>query len=156
MLDKVEQNNDWKSKYQVALADLEERQHEWMKIEDLLRKAIARLSIAGQGLDPRLDKHLRIIQDLSRDKRDEKLAEALGKLSSVITALDDTQPNKQRRSDPIMLMLELLQGIHFNKTQRQQLREICSELLKSVANGQDREMVSRYIKTAPMSSSVVT
>ena len=147
MLDKIVQHNDWKSKYQVALAELEERQREWMKIEELLRKAIGRLSIAGRGLDPKLDKQLRIIQDLSREKRDDQLAGALGKLSSIITALDDNQASgKQRRSDPILLMLELLQDIHFNPSQRERLREICSDLLKSVASGHDRESVSVYIK----------
>ena len=147
MLNKLEQTNDWKSKYQVALADLEERQREWMKIEELLRKAIGRLSIAGRGLDPRLDKQLRIVQDLSREKRDDQLAGALAKLSSVITALENNPASgKTKRSDPILLMLELLQGIHFNPTQRDHLREICSELLKSVAGGRDRDQISDYIK----------
>ena len=146
-LHKVEENSDWRAKYQDALNELELREREWGDIEALLRKTIGRLSIAGRGLDTRLDKQLRIIQDLSREKRDEKLAQALEKLSEVISALDGPQDSgRQRRSDPIMLMLELLQNIHFNTIQRGQLREICSELLKSVANGHDRDSVSVYIQ----------
>jgi diguanylate cyclase len=147
MLNKLEENTDWKSKYQDVLDDLEVREREWMQIEELLRKTIGRLSIAGRGLNTRLDTHLRLIQTLSREKRDEKLAEALAQLADIVAALDDPQAGKKpRRSDPIMLMLELLQNIHFNAAQRAQLRDICSELLISVANGHDRDSVSVYIQ----------
>jgi len=147
MLHKVEENTDWRSKYQDTLDQLEAREVEWEQIESLLRKAIGRLSIAGRGFDERLDKHLFLIQELSREKRDEKLAGALEKLSGAVAAFDDTQTNrKSRRSDPIMLMLELLQNIHFDATQRDQLKEICSELLISVASGHDRDSISVYIQ----------
>jgi diguanylate cyclase len=147
MLNKLEENTDWKSKYQDVLDDLEVREREWMQIEELLRKTIGRLSIAGRGLNTRLDTHLRLIQTLSREKRDEKLAEALAQLADIVAALDAPQAGKKpRRSDPIMLMLELLQNIHFNAPQRGQLRDICSELLISVANGHDRDSVSVYIQ----------
>ncbi len=147
MLHKVEENNDWKSKYQDALRDIEAREQQWNEIEALLRKTIGRLSIAGRGLDATLDKHLRLIQELSREKRDEKLASALDQLSEIVASLDDPRPDpKQRRSDPIMLMLELLQNIHFDAAQRGQLKDICSDLLKSVARGHDRDSISPYIQ----------
>jgi len=147
MLHKLEENTDWRSKYQDTLKDLEARELEWEQIEALLRKTIGRLSIAGRGLDDRLDTHLRLIQELSREKRDEKLTEALKELSDIVTTVDDpSSGSKSRRSDPIMLMLELLQNIHFDATQRGQLKEICSELLISVANGHDRDSVSVYIQ----------
>ena len=147
MLAKLQENTDWRSKYQDVLKDLEARELEWEKIEALLRKAIGRLSIAGRGLDDRLDKQLRVIQELSREKRDEKLPEALTILSDIVAALDDPKPgSRSRRSDPIMLMLELLQNIHFDAAQRDQLKAICSELLISVANGHDRDSLSIYIQ----------
>ncbi len=146
MLDPVPQTNDWKSKYQAAHDALEAREREWAEVEQLLRKAIGRLSIAGRGLDTRLDAQLELIRELSREKRDEKLAQALEALAEIITTLDDPQyASKQRRSDPIMFLLELLHGIHFDKSQRLQLREICSDLLKSVAQGQDRDVITGYI-----------
>ena len=37
------------------LNDLEARELEWAQIEDLLRKTISRLSIAGRGIDESLD-----------------------------------------------------------------------------------------------------
>ncbi len=147
MLHKVAENNDWKAKYQDALRDIETREQEWREIEALLRKTIGRLSIAGRGLDAALDKQLRLIQELSRKKRDKQLADALDQLSEIVAALEDPQPDsKQRRSDPVMLMLELLQNIHFDATQRGELKKICSELLISVAKGHDRDSISPYIQ----------
>ncbi len=147
MLHKVDQNTDWKSRYQDVLKDLETREQQWVQCEALLRTAISRLSIAGRGLDSGLDQQLRSIQELSRDKHDEKLAAALPKLAEIVASLDSPKKDgKSRRSDPVMLMLELLQNIHFNATQRGQLKEICSELLISVANGHDRDSVSAYIQ----------
>ncbi len=146
MLDPVPQTNDWKSKYQAALDELDARQREWAEIEGLLRKAIGRLSIAGRGLDARLDEQLELIRELSREKRNDKLAQALEALSQIVATLDDPQyASKQRRADPVMFLLELLHGIHFDKSQRRNLREICSELLKSVAQGHERDVVTGYI-----------
>ena len=39
MLHNIQQNTDWKSKYQDVLDDLEARELEWTQIEELLRKA---------------------------------------------------------------------------------------------------------------------
>jgi len=147
MLHKVEQNTDWKSRYQDAVKDLEAREQAWVESEALLRQAISRLSIAGRGLDAGLDKQLRTIQELSRDKHDDKLAAALPQLAEIVASLGSPKAGAQsRRSDPVMLMLELLQNIHFNATQRGQLKDICSDLLISVANGHDRDSVSVYIQ----------
>lgn len=147
MLNLVHQNNGWQAKYQAAMQDLEKRESSWQEIEALLRKTIAHLTIAQQGVDARLDKQLKIIQQLSREKRDNKLAQALLILSEVVASLEAPEKfDKQRRSDPILLMLELLQGIHFDATQRHQLKSICSDLLKSVAKGHERNRISGYIR----------
>jgi diguanylate cyclase len=147
MLHKVEQNTDWKSRYQDVLKDLEEREQGWAQSEELLRKTIDRLSIAGRGLDARLDKQLKAIKQLSREKHDKKLSDALDQLADIVASLGNPKAGtKSRRSDPIMLMLELLQNIHFDTSQRGQLKEICSDLLKSVANGHDSDSVSVYIQ----------
>ncbi len=62
------------------------------------------------------------------------------------TNSSEDNAHKQRRSNSVIPLLELLQTIQFNQTQRLQLREICSELLKSLANNQDRTTISEYIQ----------
>jgi len=147
MLHKVEQNTDWKSRYQDVLKDLEKREQGWAQSEELLRKTIDSLSNAGRGLDARLDKQLKAIEQLSRKKHDQKLSDALDQLADIVASVDNPKAStKSRRSDPIMLMLDLLQNIHFDASQRGQLKEICSDLLKSVANGHDSDSVSVYIQ----------
>lgn len=147
MLKLVEQNNGWEAKYQAAIRELEVREIQWQEIEALLRKTVGRLTTASLGLDARLDSQLQIIQKLNREKRDEKLGQALEKLANIIASMDKPRVSeKQRRSDPVLLMLELLQGIHFDAAQRLQLRTICSDLLKAVAKGQDRQRISGFIK----------
>ncbi len=147
MLETVPQGSDWKSKYQAALDDLEAREREWAGIEQLLRKTIGRLCIAGRGLDARLDAQFELIREASREQRDEQLAQTVDALSEIIATLDDPDhAGKQRRSDPILFLLELLHGIHFDKSQRRQLREICSELLKAVAEGRERDTIIGYIR----------
>ena len=147
MLKLVEQNNGWEAKYQAALRELESRESQWQEIEALLRKAIGRLTTAPRGLDADLDKQLQVIQKLSREKRDEKLGQALEKLAQIIASLDKPRSSeKQRRSDPVLLMLELLQGIHFDAAQRLRLKSICSDLLKAVARGQERQRISGFVR----------
>ena len=147
MLHKVEQNTDWKSRYQDALKGLEVREQGWAQTEELLRNAIDRLSATCRGLDASLDKQINMIEKLSREKQDDKLVDALDQLAQIVASPGNSKAStKSRRSDPIMLMLELLQNIHFDTSQRGQLKDICSDLLKSVANGHDSDSVSVYIQ----------
>ncbi len=147
MLHKLQKNTDWKTKYQATLHDLKARQHQWEQVEALLRMTIKRLAIAGRGFDGRLDCQLRIIQELSCEKKNKNLVSALKTLSDVVASLGNTRSDdRQRRSDPFKLMLELLQNIHFDAEQRGQLKQICSDLLLSVANDDDRDSINAYIQ----------
>lgn len=147
MLNKVARNKDSLDEFQTAADNLEANAAKWQEIEALLRKTIGRLSIAARGIDSNLNTQLKVISDLSREKKDDKLAAALSKLTDIIAALDEKPHSRQRRSDPVLFLLELLQGIHFDADQRLQLRTICSDLLISVANGQDRDKISSSIKS---------
>ena len=80
---------DWKKKYQTIIHELESKEETWGNLETLLRKAIGRLSIAGQGIDASLDKQLKDIRTLSRNKTDDKLSSALDKLSDVLNTIDE-------------------------------------------------------------------
>ena len=143
----MKQDTDWKAKYQGTIKELDARESEWRSLEEILRRAVARLSIAGRGLDKKLDQHLELIQSLSHDKQDEKLANALESLSQIVSSLEESTnfSIKKQRSDPVLLLLELLQNIHFSSSQRTDLKLICSDLLKAIAGGQDRDTMARYI-----------
>ncbi len=89
---------DWKKKYQAIIQELESKEKTWSNLETLLRKAIGRLSIAGQGIDKTLDNQLKDIRTISRNKSDDELSTALDKLSDILNTIDEQAP---AQSNPI-------------------------------------------------------
>jgi len=88
----VENEKDWKTKYFNSLQQLEDMETTWYKLEKLLRKAIARISISAKGINDQLDKLLQKIQKNSRDKNDAALDLDLEELSNLLAKMDVTQP----------------------------------------------------------------
>ncbi len=128
------ENDEWKSKYQTALRELDEKEQQWSRIEDTLRKGISRLSLAARGLDEQLDEQLKLIQTFSKEKRDESLAEALSQLSTIISNLDQPSTDSAGQyPESMLLLMETLQEINLNTDQQQRLKPLCADLLKSVA-----------------------
>lgn len=89
----METQKDWKNKYQTIIHELESKEKTWGDLETLLRKAIGRLSIAGLGIDAKLDTQLKGIRLISRNKNDDELATALDSLSDALNNIDDQDPN---------------------------------------------------------------
>lgn len=146
-------DKDWKGKYKAIVLEIEDKEAGWQKLDALLRKTISRLSIAGRGFDARLDDQLKQIQNLSRDKKDGKLADALDKLSRVVASLDDntgaaavgTQDIAQPTTESSSLLLALLQEVQFKEDQRSELKSICGELLKLLGSGKNQSTVKPQI-----------
>ncbi|NNE64302.1 MAG: diguanylate cyclase [Gammaproteobacteria bacterium] len=133
------QEKDWKNKYKVIFQELEEKESEWKSIDALLRKTISRLSIAGRGIDPKLDDQLKKIQKLSRERVDENLEAALQDLSQTVANLEDTPSDisEKATNEASTLLLALLQEIQFREEQRDELKSICDNLLNSLASGKN-------------------
>lgn len=85
----MDNQKDWKNKYQAIIQELESKEKTWGGLETLLRKAIGRLAIAGLGIDKKLDNQLKDIQTISRKKNDDKLSTALDSLTDVLNTLDE-------------------------------------------------------------------
>jgi len=149
----VAADKDWKTKYKAIVDELESKEADWQKIDTLLRKTVSRLSIAGRGIDNRLDDQLKAIQGLARDKKDDKLADALDKLSRVVASLDDsldsavtTQEIQKPSVEPSTLLLALLQEIQFKDEQRDELKSICGDLLKLLGSGKNQNAIKPQIQ----------
>ena len=146
-------DKDWKTKYKAIVEELEGKEADWQDIDTLLRKTISRLSIAGRGFDNRLDDQLKNIQNLTRDKKDGKLTDALEQLSRVVSSIDDkpdtaitTQEISKPAVEPSTLLLALLQEIKFKDTQRDELKSICGDLLKLLGTGKNQQAVKPQIQ----------
>ena len=150
-------DKDWKTKYKAVALEIEDKESQWQELDTLLRKTISRVSIAGRGFDKRLDEQLKLIQNLARDKKDNKLSDALDKLSRVVATLDEapvaspppettaTQEAPKPAADPSALLLALLQEIQFKEDQRTELKSICGELLKLLGSDEGQTTVKPQI-----------
>lgn len=148
----MKQDNDWKDKYQTTVKELDAKESEWQALEEILRKAIGRLSIAGRGIDSALDQQLKDIQQFSRKKQDQKLLEALEKLANIVASLDDDQPLPGSTTttaisfEPSTILLKMLQGIQLDKKQRTELKKVCDNLLQSIAKGDDQKSIEPQVE----------
>ena len=143
----MKQDSDWKDKYQATVKELDAKEGEWLAIEEILRKAIARLSIAGRGIDKSLDKQLKEIQQFSRQKQDKDLLQALENLANIVAALDDDQPalSSVNKFDPSSALLEMLKGIQLEPGKKDNLKNLCADLLNSISSGANQSSIEALV-----------
>ncbi|MCL4315550.1 MAG: hypothetical protein M1527_01550 [Gammaproteobacteria bacterium] len=72
----------WKQKYYDSLEQIEKKERQWQDVEGLLRRGIARLTLAARGVNDTLDRELERLRNAIRDGRDsaalQRLIEAIG------------------------------------------------------------------------------
>ena len=102
----------WKGKYLDNLDDIERKEKEWGELEDLLHHSIARLAVAGYGVNPRLDRKLDELRNAVRRNRDtQRLDELIRDISETAAHLKD--PEQSPYGNPISVLAKLLDGIEF-------------------------------------------
>ncbi len=83
------QAEQWKRRYYDSLEQLEKKEKLWGRTEDLLRRAISRLSLAAEGLDNTLDDQLESLRNAFRDKADGSvLYQRVEAMSDTLLRLD--------------------------------------------------------------------
>jgi len=79
----------WKRKYFDTLAQHEASERRWNQVDDLLRRALSRLTLAADGLDTDLDRQLQALRDAIRDRADETaLRQCIEAMSASLVRLD--------------------------------------------------------------------
>jgi diguanylate cyclase len=89
--------DDWKLRYLDSVAEFDSRERKWGETEALLRQGLSRLSLAVDGLDPALDRHLEELRRLLREGAEP--ASLRGKLEQIaesVRHLDD----RREQADP--------------------------------------------------------
>ena len=77
----------WKTKYLEALDELERKEKTWSRLEEVLRRAVARLAIAAQDSDPRLEAPLKDIrQSVAKSVKEKHLLASLDEVDRVLIA----------------------------------------------------------------------
>ena len=79
----------WKRKYFDQLQEIENREKQWNQSEELLRKAISRLTLAAEGQDGNLDRQLLELRNAIRDRvSSTQLQEIIEGVSRALIGLD--------------------------------------------------------------------
>ncbi len=130
----MKQNTEAKLKYQNSVEELEKKESEWRSHESILRDAIARLCTVGRGLDKNLDRQLELIESLSRDKQDEKLASEIEILLQNVNSLgaDSNASNENLPTDPGLI--------------KKSIDDVVSRLLERLSIIQDASDANRNLE----------
>ena len=84
---------DWKATYLNSLREMEVEERRWRDLEQVLRRIVNRLCLAGRGLDDALDAQLsRVTEANRRNAGASELESLLGTLSTAVAALDSKVP----------------------------------------------------------------
>ena len=118
-------SNDWKSKYSGIAKKLSQKEREWAKVEELLRRTIRRLTIAANGVHPVLDQRLTEL----RNTMDKHLD--LNMLQQVSDSMPDTLRQLSKETEhqltPTKVLIKLaeqLQNIESVRKDADKLRAL--------------------------------
>jgi diguanylate cyclase len=103
---------NWKQKYLASLDRLEKKEKSWRATEALLKQGLSRVSLAAQGLDPRLDKDLDVLRKSLRNDIDiNHFEEVVNELTRSVTHLDDMRNDKGIAQSPQELLTQWLDSL---------------------------------------------
>ena len=84
---------DWKATYLNSIREMEVEEKRWRDLEQVLRRIVNRLCLAGRGLDDDLDAQLSKVTEANRRNAGAgELETLLGTLSTAVAALDSKPP----------------------------------------------------------------
>jgi len=124
----------WKQKYYDQLDQLEQKEKEWTDLESVLKKAIGRLSLAAEGHNTTIDRHIKDIRaSVKSNINKHRLETILDDLSRLLAKIEESEsaPDKKIISSLHKLIenLELPGKCNKKKT----------KLIKRFANAVDDE-----------------
>jgi len=123
-------NEQWKQKYYDQLDSLEQKESEWEKLETALKRSIGRLSLAAEGQDNSLDKHIDELRTaLKNNINRQRLDSIVDDMSRVLTQLEDqkTPPNRLA----IDLLEKLVSQLSLPKNCEKQHKKLVKQFNKS-------------------------
>ena len=124
-------SNEWKSKYLDSLDNLERKERAWGRLEELLRLAMNRVSLAADGVDARLDKQLESLRRLLRKGDEYQGLDALVEdISRTVKRLDEErqQQRDQGLKNPGELLLPFMDGVQFPKEMKASVKSLRKSL----------------------------
>ncbi len=143
----------WKRKYYDALEQQEGKERQWSQADDLLRKTISRLTLAADGLDETLDRHLKILRDAIRDRADSRvLHQRIEAMSESLVRLDAKRTAKTTAPGPLSSLQFLLDKLDLPRGHARRVKA----LRKKLESGQDSELGAAVAEFAALIHEVLS
>ncbi len=135
----------WKQKYLHNLDNYELKEKEWREFEDLLHHSIARLAVAGYGVNARLDRKLDELRNATRQTRDaRRLDDLIRDISDTVTRLKD--PEQSAYDNPIGVLAKLLDSIKFPPALNNPVKRLKKQLASTSDDDDLKPLVQDYIE----------
>jgi diguanylate cyclase len=135
----------WKQKYLDNLDDYELKEKEWHELEELLHHCIARLAVAGYGVNSRLDRKLDELRNAVRRTCDTRqLDDLIRDITDTAASLKD--PQQSPYEYPIGVLAKLLDGIKFPPVLRKSVKRLKKQLASAEDGGSLKPLVQDFIE----------
>ncbi|MES9991983.1 MAG: diguanylate cyclase [Candidatus Thiodiazotropha sp.] len=133
---------DWKQRYEDLLRQHESEEEANRELEGLLTRTIIRLTLAANGLDPRLDPHLKGVRDAVRGGINDQLKSKLNALSDGL--LHFSEATGESESGVADEHDRLLASLHLGKKQAKEAAGLMRQLSDDPSQ-MDDDQFSRLI-----------
>ncbi len=141
----------WKQKYYAQLDELEKKEAEWESLEQILKKAIGRLSLAAEGHDAAVDRHVKNIRTAVKQTINQKKLELiLDDLSKVLLKIEEK--NQQPEQALTQLLCDVVTNIKLPDSQNKAKNKLLSKF-KKATDKDAKQLLSKTI--ALIQSSIV-
>ncbi|MFC1336315.1 MAG: diguanylate cyclase [gamma proteobacterium symbiont of Clathrolucina costata] len=117
---------DWKERYEDLLRQHESEDEANRELKELLTRTIIRLTLAANGLDSRLDPHLKGVRDAVRGGVNDKLKSKLNALSDGL--LHFSEDAGEEDVDTTGDYIKLLNSLQLNKKEAQEAAGLMHQL----------------------------
>ena len=126
--------DDWKQKYLANLDRQERAEAAWQATETLLRQGLARVALAAQGVDRRLDRELDSLRKAIRSGADvQQLEKIIEGISDAVVRLDEERSAEQAAGSPQELLADWLDSLSLPR----ELRSRAKRLRRSIEQAGD-------------------
>jgi diguanylate cyclase len=130
----------WKRKYLDQLDRLELKEQQWAQLENLLKRAIGRLSLAAEGHHRPLDQFIRDIRDSVRETVNQpRLESALEDLSRRLAKIEEKKSEPERKI--ISVLQQLVEALSLPEAHHKAQQKLIKRMSK--ATDDESEAITR-------------
>ncbi len=122
--------DQWKQKYYNQLDELEKKEQDWETLENTLKRAIGRLSLAAEGQHTSLDRHIGNLRNAIKNKINRlQLESIIDDISKILSKIEDKESGPSR--DAILALESLISKLSLPEQAESARKKLLKKLNKS-------------------------